>query len=354
MFSFRTTPIEEQLDKALLEGLVGCFCTQNSWDTDRKRYIYDIFRERGNLKSVFMPSDTELSPQTNHIEFSPEELKDLQAVVVEIQDVGSRYFNYTKDVFRLMEVLSSFENPPSLYIVDHINPAGRVVEGTMPSSEVERYVPKVAHRHGLTLGEAANLYLNELGAKFPLHVISAFATVSNKQLMPWTIAPASDIPGLFTCEMYSGGGLWNCTNITPGIGTARPYEYIGAPFVKTVPVSGLPLPDGVQMRPCSFTPACGPYEGRRCYGYQIILEPGAEYHSLMHTLQLMRYFRDSCPEFGTDDAFRLKLSDDTLLSYINGEISWNEAREHIKIEEQKWTRKAKKYILYDDAPYRIK
>ena len=108
------------------------------------------------------------------------------------------------------------------------------------------------------------------------------------------------------------------------------------------------------MRPCSFTPACGPYEGRRCYGYQIILEPGAEYHSLMHTLQLMRYFRDSCPEFGTDDAFRLKLSDDTLLSYINGEISWNEAREHIKIEEQKWTRKAKKYILYDDAPYRIK
>ena len=258
MFSFRTTSLEEQLDKALHEGKVGCFCTQNCWDTQRGRYMYDIFRERGNLQIIFNPRDTELTPLTNHIEFSAEDLSGLSAVVVEIQDVGARYFNYTKDVMHLMEVLKDMkEEAPSLYIVDHINPAGRIVEGTMPAVEGESHVAKVAHRHGLTLGELANLYYHEIGAKFALHVISALATDSNHQLMPWTIAPASDVPGFFTCDMYSGGGLWNNTNITPAIGTARPYEYFGAPFVKTASREAIPVAEGVMLRPCSFTPSCG-------------------------------------------------------------------------------------------------
>jgi uncharacterized protein YbbC (DUF1343 family) len=355
MFSFRTTSLEEQLDKALQEGKVGCFCTQNCWDTEKGRYMYDIFRERGNLVTVFSPRDTELTPETNHIEFSVDELKELDAVIVEIQDVGSRYFNYTKDVFRLMEELKSLkEEAPSLYIVDHINPAGRVVEGTMPSEEQEAYVPKVSHRHGLTLGELANLYYHEIGAKFALHVVSALATDSNKQLMPWTIAPASDIPGLFTCDMYSGGGLWNNTNVTPGIGTARPYEYIGAPFVKTASTEPVPVVEGSLLRPCSFTPSCGRYAGKKCFGYQIMLEPGLEYHSLSHTLQLIRYFKERYEEFRLEDGFAAKLSDPVLLSYINGEVSWEDAKEHIKVEEQKWIRKAKKFALYDDLPYRMK
>ena len=355
MFSFRTTSLEEQLDRTLQEGKVGCFCTQNCWDTEKGRYMYDIFRERGNLSMIFSPRDTELTPDTNHIEFSIDDIKALDAVVVEIQDVGSRYFNYTKDVFKLMDAMKELKDEsPSLYIVDHINPAGRVVEGTMPSAELEAYVPKVAHRHGLTLGELVNLYYHEIGAKFALHVVSALATDSNKQLMPWTIAPASDIPGLFTCDMYSGGGLWNNTNIAPAIGTARPYEYIGAPFVKTASNEPVPVADGVLLRPASFTPSCGRYAGKKCFGYQIMLEPGVEYHSLMHTLQLMRYFKERYQEFSLDEGFAAKLSDPVLLGYINGEVSWEDAKEHIKVEEQKWIRKAKKFVLYEDHPYRMK
>lgn len=355
MFSFRTTSLEEQLDKALLEGRVGCFCTQNCWDTQRGRYMYDIFRERGNLSIVFSPRDTELTPGTNHIEFEEKDLKDLNAIVVEIQDVGTRYFNYTKDLFRLMDMLKEMkEEAPSLYIVDHINPAGRVVEGTMPSAAIEPYVAKVAHRHGLTIGELANLYYHEIGAKFALHVISALATDSNHQLLPWTIAPASDIPGLFTCDMYSGGGLWNNTNITPGIGTSRPYEYIGAPYLKTADIEEIPVVEGALMRPCSFTPSCGRYEGKKCYGYQIMLEPGGEYHSLLHTLQLIRYFKEKYAEFQLDEGFQAKLSDQTIMDYINGNLTFDQLREHVKVEEQKWIRKAKKFALYEDMPYRMK
>ena len=263
--------------------------------------------------------------------------------------------NYTKDVMHLMDVLKSMQDDaPSLYIVDHINPSGRIVEGTMPASESESFVPKVAHRHGLTLGELANLYYHEIGAKFALHVISALGMDANHHLLPWTIAPASDIPGLFTCDMYSGGGLWNNTNISPAIGTARPYEYFGAPFVKTASREPVPVAEGILLRPCSFTPSCGRYAGEKCFGYQLMREPGVEYHSLMHTLQLMRFFRERYAEFRLEDGFEAKLSDPVLLGYVKGEVSWEEMREHMKVEEQKWIRKAKKYLLYDDQPYRIK
>ena len=354
MFSFRTTRLEDQLDKALTDGKVGCFCTQNSWDTEKGRYMPDIFRERGNLEVVFSPGDSELSCETMRIEADAGRLRGLNAVVVEIQDVGARYFGYTKDVFRLMRTLSEMDEAPALYIVDHINPAGRVVEGTMPASGTGDGTPKIAHRHGLTLGELANLYYCETGAKFPLHVISAQATDSNRQLLPWTIAPAPDITGLFTCEMYSGGCLWNGTSITPGTGTARPYEYFGAPFIRHDTGSVPPSAPQVMMRPCTFTPAFGKYAGEVCRGYQIILEPGAEYHSLMHTLQMMRFFKDRYSAFELAPDFSGMLADDVLLSYIEGETEWETAREHIKVEEQKWIRKAKKFLLYESQPYRIK
>lgn len=108
------------------------------------------------------------------------------------------------------------------------------------------------------------------------------------------------------------------------------------------------------MRPCSFTPAFGKYAGELCHGYQIMLEPGAEYHSLMHTLQLMRYFKDRYSAFVLQPSFRHRLADDVLLDYIEGRTEWAEAREHIKVEEQKWIRKARKFLLYDTPPYRIK
>lgn len=354
MFSFRTTGIEEQLDRGLVEGRVGVFCTQNCWDPAYGRYLYDLFRERGNLARIFMPRDSELSPETNHIEFEASALEELDALVVEIQDVGSRWFNYMRDVMQLLSFRARMEEGPSIYIVDHINPAGRVVEGSIPVTDPGLWVPKIAHRHGLTIGELCTLWYDQLDAHFPLHVISAFVSEVGKDLLPWTIAPASDIPGMFTCEMYSGGGLWNSTTITPAIGTARPYEYFGAPFIKTEDIRLLPTPAGVMMRPCSFTPAAGIYKGQRCFGYQIMLEPGARYHSLLHTLQLMRHFADRYSQFEMSPEMFSKLADPVMEEYLKGRLTFDVVQEHVKTEEQKWIRKARRYLLYDDSPYRIK
>ena len=352
MFSFRTTPIGDQPDKGLVEGRVACFCTQGSWDSGTQTYLPDIFRSRGNLVREFTPKEE--GPGAGSFDFGAADLEGLDAVVVEIQDVGTRYFNYTRDVMRLLSMCARMDGSPSIFVIDHINPAGRVVEGTMPAVESDIWTPKVAHRHGLTLGELCHLYCSEIGAKFPLHIISAFVSDVGKDLLPWTIAPASDIPGMFTCEMYPGGGLWNNTSITPAIGTARPYEYFGAPFIKSGDVRFLPTPPGVMMRPCSFTPAAGRYAGERCYGYQIMLQPGVQYHSLLHTLQLMRFLSERYSQFELFDSLFVKVADPVIEEYLRGRLTFDVVQEHVKLEEQKWIRKAKRYILYDDAPYRMK
>ena len=354
MFSFRTTPIEEQMDKALLHGKVACFCTQNCYDTEKQRYIYEIFQSRGNLARLILPSSTELTPGTAHIQFGSEDLEGLDAVVVEIQDVGVRYFNYTRDVMRLLSVRTRMDEGPAIYVIDHQNPLGRIVEGTMPLIDADLWTPKVAHRHGLTLAELCCLYCSEIDAKFPLHVISAEVHRSGRDIMPWTIAPSSDLPGMFSCTMYSGGGLWNNTSISPAIGTSRPYEYIGASWLNPGQVSAPPAPEGVIMRPCSFTPSAGPYEGKACRGYQILLKPGVEYHSLLHTLELMRYFAEHYSQFEMYPGLFTKVADPVIAEYLKGNITFDIVQEHVKGEEQKWIRKAKRFILYDESPYRIK
>ena len=73
MFSFRTTPIADQLDKALLEGKVGVFCTPACWDAHTGEYLYDLFRRRGNLAAIFLPGE-EAVPGTAHISSNPKRL----------------------------------------------------------------------------------------------------------------------------------------------------------------------------------------------------------------------------------------------------------------------------------------
>ena len=352
MFSFRTTPIEDQLDKSLLEGKVGVFCSQSCWNAETGQYLYDLFRARGNLSAIFLPGE-EAIPGNAHISFDIDEIKGLDAVVVEIQDAGTRYFPLTVDVLRLISVLASLENPPALYIVDHPNPAGSDVEGTFPAGISDVWTPAAVHRHGLTLGELAQMYASETGAQLSLHIISANTVSTARTLLPWTVPPASDFAGVFTPYFYCGGSLWTDTNINPGLGTVRPYEMIGAPFIKT-DGNTPPLPDGVLARPCSFVPLAGLYEGERCFGYQFILTPSSKYHSLLHTIQLMRYFSERYSQFHISEGLYGRLADPVMAEYLKGEITFDIVEEHVKSEEQKWIRKAKRFLLYDNQPVRIK
>ena len=102
------------------------------------------------------------------------------------------------------------------------------------------------------------------------------------------------------------------------------------------------------MRPCSFTPSAGRYADQRCLGYQIILRPGAQYHSLLHTLEMMRWFAERYSQFEMLPELHVKVADPVISEYLRGGITFDIVQEHVKAEEQKFIRKAKRYTLYDE------
>ena len=215
------------------------------------------------------------------------------------------------------------------------------------------WTPAAAHRHGLTIGELAQMYASETGAQLNLHVISATVASTPRTLMPWMVPPASDFAGVFTPYFYCGGKLWTDTNVNPGIGTVRPYEMIGAPFIKTEG-NPVPVPDGVLARPCSFIPLAGIYEGERWLGGQLSRTRGTRCHALLRAVQLMKCLSDRYSQFQIYDSLYGRLADPVMAEYLRGGITFDIVEEHVKSEEQKWIRKAKRFLLYEDQPVRIK
>ena len=121
--------------------------------------------------------------------------------------------------------------------------------------------------------------------------------------------------------------------------------------------------EGVFARWASFTPMGGRYNRERCFGYQLLLTPESQYNSLAHSLRLIRCAKDDSPAFrflekepGKDmSRIQMLVGDKDLLDFIEGNSSWEDTKEHIKLEEQKWIKKTRKDLLYEDEPlFRIK
>ncbi|AGY53847.1 hypothetical protein BRDCF_p1220 [Bacteroidales bacterium CF] len=408
MFSFRTTSLLEQPDNVLRNGRLGILCNQVAWQPDKGEYLFETLYKRGRLKRVFTPEhglfgelqdqvtldDTEVygklglegcefvslyGTDENSLSASAAKLEDLDALIIELQDVGSRYYTFTTTVFNLFKVLKKHDLNLSIYIVDRMNPAGRQVEGTMLEKGYGSFIgiEGIPHRHGLTFGELTNLFYNEINAKFPLHIIAYTAEKVSKDLLPWSIPPSPNIPGLFTCHFYSGQVLWEGTNVSEGRGTTRPFEVFGAPFMSNLLEynkkhgfsnwndSDNPISDpAVYIRWQKFIPTFHKYKGEVCTGFQLHPVPGEQYHALAHNLKIIRFVAENCPGFNFPDgvyergndksAIELLLGDKLLIDYVKGSSDWETVKEHIKVEEQKWIRKAKKFMLYEEQLYRCK
>ena len=371
MFSLRTTPFLEQGDLTLRNGRIALLCNQAAWHPDRGAYLFDLMAERGNLAKLFLTShsfygpfgENPATPEIPTVEVESElpigELDGMDALVIELQDIGSRYSRFTNLLRTLFAQLKEAGSELPIYIIDRTVPSGRQIEGPMGGSGIPP-------RHGLTFGEMANLFYSEMNARFPVHIISAGAEAVNKELMPWSIPPFSDFCGLFTSHFYSGQCLWRGTNVSYGHGTTRPFEQFGAPFMEPLldynrrhgfdgwndpagPISS----DEVMLRPTRFVPGYGIWAGEVCTGFQLLFIPGKTYHAYNHALRIIRFVREECPEMRFDGIEKY-IDDPRIMEFLEGGAGWDETREYIKGEEQKWLRKSKKYLLYDEAPWRVK
>ncbi len=232
----------------------------------------------------------------------PEDLADLDGIVYDLQDVGSRYYTFVYTLSYVMEAASVAGIP--VVVLDRPNPIGGArIEGPVLDPAMASFVGRYALpvRHGLTAGELARLFNEHFGIGCDLRVVPM--TGWRRKMhhddtgLPW-VAPSPNMPTLVTAEVYPGGCLVEGTNLSEGRGTTRPFELIGSPWIDgerlAAVLSGSTLP-GVLVRPVTFRPMFQKHAGEVCEGVQIHIGDRSTFRPFATYLVLIREARVQAP-----------------------------------------------------------
>jgi uncharacterized protein YbbC (DUF1343 family) len=208
----------------------------------------------------------------------PGDLRGLDALVFDIQDIGARYYTYQATMLFCMEAAA--REKLAFFVLDRPNPIGGLaVEGPGLRSGFESFcgVHDVAVRHGLTVGELAALYHEERRIDLELTVIPCRGwkrgMLQRETRLPW-IFPSPNMPTPEAAIVYPGMCLLEGTNLSEGRGTTRPFELFGAPWLdadrlaEALDAERLPA---VRFRPVRFVPAWDKHAGARCHGVEIVV-----------------------------------------------------------------------------------
>jgi uncharacterized protein YbbC (DUF1343 family) len=212
----------------------------------------------------------------NRLAPDPSALVGLDALVVDLQDVGARYYTFVWTMALAMRAAARAALP--VVVLDRPNPlGGHRLEGNLPDPRFASFVGlyPLPTRHGLTIGELAG-YLNDThGLGCDLTVVPMLgwkrAMRWEDTALPW-VAPSPNMPTPDTARVYPGGCLVEGTNLSEGRGTTRPFEWVGAPFLDGArlerALSRRRLP-GARFRAIGFEPAFHKWKGERCGGVQV-------------------------------------------------------------------------------------
>jgi len=231
-----------------------------------------------------------------------EMLRDLDLLVIDLQDVGVRIYTY---IYTMANCLKAARRHGLTVIVcDRPNPIGGLqVEGPVLVPGFESFVGMypIPMRHGLTIGEIARLFNEEFGIGADLEVI---AMEGWRREMYWDdtdltwIISSPNIPTFDTTTVYPGGVLFEGTNVSEGRGTTRPFELIGAPWVVAErfaeAMNRRDLP-GVYFRPAVFEPTFQKHAGKACAGVQIHARDRRTFRPVEAGVALIEAFRARDP-----------------------------------------------------------
>lgn len=365
---------------------LGLLCNQSGWHTHTGKYIFQSLTGQHRLKKVFIPEHGlfgEMQDQvkldgtsayrnlagnvewislynSTNLSLTPtaEQLSGLDTIIIDIQDTGSRYYTYTSTIWLLLKKISELHLDISIIVLDKPNPSGRQVEGTRIKKEYASFIgiEGLPHRHGLTVAELCRYFKNRLIGKWELIIVP----VRKKDYV--FISPSPNIPSVATCFLYSGQCLWEGTNISEGRGTTLPFETIGAPFLNWVfkedwnntnhPVYN----KNCYIRPLLFIPVFHKFINVTCQGLHLMVHEKKEYHSLAHSLRLMKYIKEKTPAFewkpGKYEAFNdrkaieLLAGDPVLLDYLNNKADWKEVKLKLAEEERSWIKEVSPFLIY--------
>jgi uncharacterized protein YbbC (DUF1343 family)/CubicO group peptidase (beta-lactamase class C family) len=280
-------------------------------------------------------------------------LQGIDTIVVDLQDVGARFYTYMTTMAYVME--EAAKRKIAVVVLDRPNPVnGFQLEGpTLDKASLgfTGYFP-MPIRHGMTLGELAKLFNaeNRIGADLTVIELQNWSRDEwfDETGLPW-INPSPNMRNLNQATLYPGIGAIEGTNVSVGRGTDTPFEQVGAPWIDGVTLADAlnarAIP-GVRVYPVRFTPASSKYAGEECQGVFMVvtdrraLRPvrlGAEIAAALSRLYGAKYELEAAEKlFGSKDALtRIRAGEDPAAIAA----SWGAG-------EAKWRLLRGKYLLY--------
>jgi len=267
--------------------------------TEDLRHLADVLHERKVLAALFGPEhgvrgDLQYlekvadarDPRTGVPEHSlygedfasltprDEHLRGLDALIFDVQDVGSRYYTYLATMGLAMRAAARHKS--RFLVLDRPNPIGGLaVEGGVVHPGFESFVGlwPVCARHGLTAGEYARFINETIGCELRVIPMRGWRRdlYFQETRLCW-VMPSPNMPTPETALVYPGMCLLEGTNLSEGRGTTRPFELFGAPWLDAERLAddlARERFEGVAFRPCSFTPTWDKHRGHRCHGVQV-------------------------------------------------------------------------------------
>ena len=308
--------------------------------TAHLKYSWNMLKERGlHVKMIFSPEHGLFATEQDQIavNYQPELgcevaslygdsaesllpdmtlLDNLDLILFDIQDVGSRYYTYVNTLALFMEAVSGRDI--EIIVLDRPNPlGGTIVEGPLLDPAYRSFVGifPVPVRHGLTAGELALLYLDVKKLDVNLSVIKMEgwrrSMLFPETGLPW-IPPSPNMPTFATAEVYPGMCLFEGLNVSEGRGTTTPFQLSGAPFIKPDELAercttyGL---EGVLFRPVWFKPTFHKFSGEVIGGIWLHVTDHSLFRSFATGVALTAAIHELYPEF---------------LQFLNGVYEFND------------------------------
>ena len=290
--------------------------------------------------------------------------KDLNCLIFDIQDIGSRYYTYIWTM--LLAMKEAANNGLELIVLDRPNPiGGNVLEGGFIKEGFESFVGlhNITIRHSMTAGEIALMTQKELSLNIEIKILK----VQNWKRNMWFdqtnllwVPPSPNMPTLNTAIVYPGMCLLEGTNLSEGRGTTTPFEIFGAPFINPYElleeVNKLNNP-GCIFRPVFFEPTFQKWKGEVCGGFFIHVTDRNTFKSVTtaaNIIDRINYlypdnfkWREKAYEFVKDiPAIDLLTGSDLFRKYVNNGKDLKELFNKWEVEAEKFNDRRTEYLIY--------
>ena len=344
--NFQGKPTIDVLNEAKNVKLVALFAPEHGirGELDQEK-INDSKDEKTGLPIYSLYGESR-RPKVEH-------LKDLDAVVFDIQDIGTRFYTYISTLLYVMEEAAKAGKP--VFVLDRTNPINGVdVEGAVGDADKLSFI--AAHplpvRHGMTVGELAQMFNAENKISADLRIVKmenwSRPMWFDQTNQIWT-NPSPNMRSLTEATLYPGIGLLETTNLSVGRGTDTPFEVIGAPYIdgqKLAAYLNERNLKGVRFVPIRYTPKSSVFKDESVNGINIIITDRESFQPVRTGIEIAAALRKLYPNDWQVEKYARLLVNQEILEKIKRGDSPEEIEKAWAAKLSDFIKRREKFLIY--------